>query len=205
MAKASAVLFILLVMVATFPPSIACGYCPPSHGHPPKGGSGKPPSGGSPVVGPPKGGPGSGKPPSGGSPVVGPPGVNPPGGGIGGAPGTGTPGGGTPGTGTPGTGTPGSGTPGGGTPGTSCPINALKLGACVDVLGGLIHIGLGDPVVNQCCPLLQGVLALEAALCLCTTIRLKLLNLNIILPLALELFVQCGVIPPPGFTCPPLS
>jgi len=88
--------------------------------------------------------------------------------------------------------------------GRSCPIDALKLGACVDLLGGLVHLGIGDPVVNQCCPLLQGVLELEAALCFCTTIHLKLLNLNIILPLALELFVQCGTTPPPGFTCPPL-
>ncbi|GLJ25722.1 hypothetical protein SUGI_0492520 [Cryptomeria japonica] len=89
--------------------------------------------------------------------------------------------------------------------GGSCPLNALKLGACVDVLGGLVNATIGDPSVNTCCPVLQGVLEIEAALCLCTTIRLKLLNLNIILPIALELFVQCGLTPPPGFTCPPLS
>merc|ERR1711915_144846 len=74
---------------------------------------------------------------------------------------------------------PGSGSspPGGGSGGgsTSCPLDALKLGACVDLLGGLVHLGIGDPVVNQCCPLIQGVAELEAALCLCTTIRLKLL------------------------------
>ena len=98
---------------------------------------------------------------------------------------------------------PADGRSGGGS--SSCPLDALKLGACVDLLGGLVHLGIGDPVVNQCCPLIQGVLELEAALCFCTTIRLKLLNLNIILPLALELFVQCGITPPPGFTCPPLS
>jgi len=98
---------------------------------------------------------------------------------------------------------PGGGNSGGGS--SSCPLDALKLGACVDLLGGLVHLGIGDPVVNQCCPVLAGVLGLEAALCLCTTIRLKVLNLNIILPLALELFVQCGLNPPPGFTCPPLN
>ncbi|GLJ25677.1 hypothetical protein SUGI_0491970 [Cryptomeria japonica] len=95
-------------------------------------------------------------------------------------------------------GKPGSSTPGSG----SCPIDALKLGACVDLLGGLVHVGAGDPVVNKCCPLLKGIAELEAALCLCTTIRAKLLNLNIILPLALELFVQCEMTPPAGFTCP---
>ncbi|CAI9285750.1 unnamed protein product [Lactuca saligna] len=51
-------------------------------------------------------------------------------------------------------------------PAATCPIDALKLGACVDLLGGLIHIGLGDPVVNQCCPILAGLVELEAAVCL---------------------------------------
>ncbi|MBA0684745.1 hypothetical protein Goari_026310, partial [Gossypium aridum] len=36
----------------------------------------------------------------------------------------------------------------------TCPVNALKLGLCVDVLGGLGHIGLGNPVENACCPVL---------------------------------------------------
>ncbi|GLJ24721.1 hypothetical protein SUGI_0472700 [Cryptomeria japonica] len=83
-----------------------------------------------------------------------------------------------------------------------CPLDALKLGACVDVLSGLVHIGIGDPIVNQCCPVIEGVLALEAALCLCTTIRAKLLNLNILVPLALQLIAACGMTPPPGFKCP---
>lgn len=87
-------------------------------------------------------------------------------------------------------------------PPATCPLDTLKLGACVDVLGGLVHVGLGDPVVNQCCPVLQGVLALEAAACLCTTIKASVLNLNIVLPLALELLVACGKTPPSGFTCP---
>ncbi|XP_039131893.1 36.4 kDa proline-rich protein-like, partial [Dioscorea cayenensis subsp. rotundata] len=83
----------------------------------------------------------------------------------------------------------------------SCPVDTLKLGACVDLLGGLVHVVIGDPVVNKCCPLLQGLVELEAAVCLCTTIRLKLLNINIYLPLALQLLLTCGKTPPPGFTC----
>ncbi|KAL8136858.1 hypothetical protein V2J09_002859 [Rumex salicifolius] len=80
----------------------------------------------------------------------------------------------------------------------TCPIDALKLGACVDLLGGLVHIGLGDPAVNECCPVLQGLAELEAAVCLCTTLKIKLLNLNIFVPLALQLLVTCGKTPPPG-------
>ncbi|PSS36119.1 Proline-rich protein [Actinidia chinensis var. chinensis] len=83
----------------------------------------------------------------------------------------------------------------------TCPIDTLKLGACVDLLGGLIHIGLGNPVVNECCPVLQGLVELEAAVCLCTTLKLKVLNLNIYVPLALQLLLTCGKTPPPGFTC----
>jgi hypothetical protein len=83
----------------------------------------------------------------------------------------------------------------------TCPIDTLKLGACVDLLGGLVHIGLGDPNVNKCCPVLQGLANLEAAACLCTTLKLKLLNLNIYVPLALQLLLTCGKTPPPGYTC----
>lgn len=68
-----------------------------------------------------------------------------------------------------------------------------------------MHIGLGDPVVNVCCPVLQGLLELEAAVCLCTALRLKVLNLNIFIPIALQVLATCGKIVPPGFTCPPLS
>ena len=83
----------------------------------------------------------------------------------------------------------------------TCPIDTLKLGACVDLLGGLVHVGVGDPAANQCCPVLQGLVELEAAACLCTTLKLKLLNLNIYVPIALQLLVACGKSPPPGYTC----
>ncbi|KAK4431768.1 proline-rich protein [Sesamum alatum] len=83
----------------------------------------------------------------------------------------------------------------------TCPIDTLKLGACVDLLGGLVHIGLGDPAVNECCPMLSGLVELEAAACLCTTLKIKALNLNIYVPIALQLLVTCGKTPPPGYTC----
>ncbi|KAK9668340.1 hypothetical protein RND81_13G053300 [Saponaria officinalis] len=86
-----------------------------------------------------------------------------------------------------------------------CPINALKLGLCVDVLGGLVHIGLGDPTKQVCCPLLEGLLEFEAALCLCLAIRIKILNLNIYIPLVLSVLAQCGITPPPDFVCSPSS
>ncbi|XP_055824303.1 36.4 kDa proline-rich protein-like [Solanum dulcamara] len=84
---------------------------------------------------------------------------------------------------------------------TTCPIDTIKLGACVDLLGGLVHVGLGNPVVNECCPIIEGLVEIEAAVCLCTTLKLKLLNLNLYVPLALQLLLTCGKTPPPGYTC----
>ncbi|CAA6668640.1 unnamed protein product [Spirodela intermedia] len=83
------------------------------------------------------------------------------------------------------------------------PINTLKLGACVDLLGGLIHIGIGPSAADTCCPLLRGLADLDAALCLCTAIRAKVLNINLLLPIALELLVNnCGKHVPSDFQCP---
>jgi hypothetical protein len=86
----------------------------------------------------------------------------------------------------------------------TCPIDALKLGLCLDVLGGLVHVVIGNPIENECCPVIQGLVDLEAAICLCTAIRAKVLNLNIYLPLALQVLATCGKTPPRGFVCPPL-
>nr|KYP37691.1 14 kDa proline-rich protein DC2.15 [Cajanus cajan] len=83
----------------------------------------------------------------------------------------------------------------------TCPIDTLKLGACVDVLGGLIHIGIGSSAKQTCCPVLAGLVDLDAAVCLCTTIRAKVLNINIIIPIALQVLIDCGKTPPDGFKC----
>jgi hypothetical protein len=86
--------------------------------------------------------------------------------------------------------------------GKTCPVDALKLNACVDVLGGLVHLVIGREARSKCCPLVQGIADLDAALCLCTTIRARLLNINIYLPVALRLLITCGKHPPSGFNCP---
>ncbi|XP_009365676.2 36.4 kDa proline-rich protein [Pyrus x bretschneideri] len=87
-------------------------------------------------------------------------------------------------------------------PKDTCPIDTLKLGACVDVLGGLIHVGIGSSAKDACCPVLQGLVDLDAAICLCTTIKAKLLNVNLIIPIALQVLIACGKTPPSGFQCP---
>ncbi|KAH9293014.1 hypothetical protein KI387_041793, partial [Taxus chinensis] len=77
-----------------------------------------------------------------------------------------------------------------------CPVDALKLGVCVNLLGGLVKINLGDPR-TECCPLLKNIVDLGAAVCLCTTVRASVHDLNAVLPVALNVFAQCGMKPPP--------
>ncbi|KAJ6802191.1 36.4 kDa proline-rich protein-like precursor [Iris pallida] len=83
-----------------------------------------------------------------------------------------------------------------------CPIDTLKLSACVDVLGGLVHALIGEEATSKCCPVISGLADLDAALCLCTTIKAKLLDVNVLLPIALELLVDCGKHAPSGYRCP---
>jgi hypothetical protein len=80
----------------------------------------------------------------------------------------------------------------------TCPIDALKLGACVDLLGNEVHVG--DATV-QCCPLVKGVAGLSAAACLCTAIKAKVLDLSVYVPIALKLLVNYGCAVPPGYDC----
>ncbi|VAH37997.1 unnamed protein product [Triticum turgidum subsp. durum] len=82
----------------------------------------------------------------------------------------------------------------------TCPIDMLKLGVCLDLLGNELHIS--DASV-KCCPLVQGIAEmLTAAACLCTAIKAKVLNLALYVPLALQLLVNdCGCAMPPGYTC----
>ncbi|KAF8086009.1 hypothetical protein N665_0639s0021 [Sinapis alba] len=84
----------------------------------------------------------------------------------------------------------------------TCPIDTLKLGACVDVLGGCIHMGIGKSYAKEtCCPVLGGLFSMDAAICLCTTIEAKFFNMDLIIPIAIEILLDCGKPPPPGFKC----
>ncbi|XP_006653760.2 36.4 kDa proline-rich protein-like [Oryza brachyantha] len=84
-----------------------------------------------------------------------------------------------------------------------CPINTLKLLACVDALNGLVHAVVGANAGDTCCPLLSGVADLDAALCLCTAIKAKALGVSLVLPVAISVLVnECGKHVPSSFQCP---
>ena len=63
--------------------------------------------------------------------------------------------------------------------GASCPRDALKLGVCANVLKGLLNVTLGQPPVTPCCSLLDGLVDLEAAVCLCTALKANVLGINL--------------------------
>nr|XP_018631497.1 14 kDa proline-rich protein DC2.15-like isoform X2 [Nicotiana tomentosiformis] len=97
----------------------------------------------------------------------------------------------------------GSGNGGGGGNGQGrCPRDALKLGVCANLVGGLVGAIVGSPPTLPCCSLIAGLADLEAAVCLCTAIRANVLGINLNVPLSLSLVLNnCGRNPPTGFTC----
>ncbi|CAK7355830.1 unnamed protein product [Dovyalis caffra] len=84
-----------------------------------------------------------------------------------------------------------------------CPRDALKLGVCADLLGSLLNVTIGSPPVQPCCSVIQGLLDLEAAVCLCTAIKANILGINLNIPLSLSLLLNvCGKKVPRNFQCP---
>ncbi|KAF8389135.1 hypothetical protein HHK36_025821 [Tetracentron sinense] len=83
-----------------------------------------------------------------------------------------------------------------------CPTDTLKLGVCVDLLGGLVNLVIGTPPSSKCCTLLAGLADLEAAVCLCTAIKANVLGINLDVPVALSLLIStCEKTIPPDFKC----
>lgn len=87
-------------------------------------------------------------------------------------------------------------------PSEHCPKDTLKLSVCADVLG-LVNVVVGTPLSAKCCALLENLVDLEAALCLCTAIKANVLGINLNVPIALSLILSaCQKTVPPGFQCP---
>ncbi|XP_043694846.1 pEARLI1-like lipid transfer protein 1 [Telopea speciosissima] len=85
---------------------------------------------------------------------------------------------------------------------TSCPIDTLKIGVCANVLKSLLNISLGIPTTSSCCSLIQNLVDLDAAVCLCTAIKANILGINLNIPIALSLLLNyCGKNVPSGYQC----
>ncbi|XVE68377.1 hypothetical protein DITRI_Ditri09bG0063500 [Diplodiscus trichospermus] len=81
--------------------------------------------------------------------------------------------------------------------------NPLNLGVCVNLLG-LVDVELGNVPTKPCCSLIQGLVDLEVALCLCTAVRANVLGINLNLPIDLSLVLNnCGRTPAVQYMCSP--
>ncbi|KAL9242901.1 hypothetical protein vseg_016858 [Gypsophila vaccaria] len=89
-------------------------------------------------------------------------------------------------------------------PHATCPIDALKLRVCANLLNGLLGINIGrNPPTQPCCSLIKGLADVEAAACVCTALRANVLGIKLNVPLSLSLLLnKCGCKLPPGFICP---
>lgn len=85
----------------------------------------------------------------------------------------------------------------------TCPRDAVKLGVCANVLKSLLNVELGKPPKKPCCSLLEGLVDLEAAVCLCTALKANVLGIvNPNIPISLSLLLNyCGKHVPSGFQC----
>ncbi|KAJ4822321.1 hypothetical protein Tsubulata_043884 [Turnera subulata] len=82
----------------------------------------------------------------------------------------------------------------------TCPRDTLKIGACANVLGGLVKVLIGQP--HPCCTLVQGLVDLDAAVCLCTVIKADLLGIKLRVPVDLSVLLNtCGKKLPQGYKC----
>ncbi|KAH0648725.1 hypothetical protein KY285_033973 [Solanum tuberosum] len=85
----------------------------------------------------------------------------------------------------------------------TCLKDTLKLNACANLLGDLLHLVIGSsPTKTKCCSLIEGLVDLDAAVCLCTALKANLLGINLNIPLSLNLLLNnCGKYAPKNFQC----
>ncbi|OEL24776.1 hypothetical protein BAE44_0014201 [Dichanthelium oligosanthes] len=87
-------------------------------------------------------------------------------------------------------------------PAGKCPLNAVKLEVCMDVLDGLIHAVVGGPPKEPCCSLISSLADLEATVCVCLAINANVLVVNLDVAVDLTLLVNyCDRSMLAGFTC----
>ncbi|XP_058726640.1 pEARLI1-like lipid transfer protein 3 [Vicia villosa] len=79
----------------------------------------------------------------------------------------------------------------------NCPND---LHVCAALLQDLVTIVAGSPQSKPCCSLIADLVDLDAALCLCTSIKANVLGINLDIPLKVVLDV-CGRTTPNDFVC----
>ncbi|XP_015069140.1 14 kDa proline-rich protein DC2.15-like [Solanum pennellii] len=83
-----------------------------------------------------------------------------------------------------------------------CSTDILKFGACASILTDLVGVIIGTTPTSSCCSLIDGLVDLDAAVCLCTALKADVLGINLDIPLSLNILLNvCGKKYPTGYTC----
>lgn len=82
-------------------------------------------------------------------------------------------------------------------PPLTCPSD---LHVCATLLQNLVSVVVGPPQSKPCCSLVANLVDLDAAMCLCISIKANVLGINLNIPLKAVLDV-CGRSTPNGFVC----
>ena len=84
----------------------------------------------------------------------------------------------------------------------SCPKDSLQISLCANVLN-VVELTLGNPSVPPCCSLIDGLVDLEAAACLCSALKADILGITSInLPIFLNVLLNvCGRPTPTSYHC----
>ncbi|XP_050226785.1 14 kDa proline-rich protein DC2.15-like [Mercurialis annua] len=83
-----------------------------------------------------------------------------------------------------------------------CPKDTIKLGVCLNLLNDLLSVTIGTPPKTPCCSLLADLVDLEAAVCICTTLKASVAGISLNVPVNLSLLLNyCGKKVPEGFQC----
>ncbi|KAJ4909851.1 putative lipid-binding protein AIR1 [Raphanus sativus] len=83
----------------------------------------------------------------------------------------------------------------------TCPRDTLQIGLCANALN-VVNIILGYSPVKPCCSLIDGLVDLEAAACLCTALKVNILGIKLNLPIYVNaLLNNCGHITPTLYPC----
>ncbi|EAY79454.1 hypothetical protein OsI_34585 [Oryza sativa Indica Group] len=86
-----------------------------------------------------------------------------------------------------------------------CPIDALKLRVCANVLNGALlarEQSCHGPIRHACPAARLAIADADAAVCLCTAVKANVLGVNLNVPVELKLILnKCGKTCPSDFTC----
>ncbi|KAF5203861.1 pEARLI1-like lipid transfer protein [Thalictrum thalictroides] len=87
----------------------------------------------------------------------------------------------------------------------TCRRDAFKFGVCANLLDGFISVEVGTAPYHPCCTIIRGLVDLEAAACLCTAIKVRVLDIiELSVPLTISFLLNaCGKRDPTGFECVP--